>query len=299
MGIKAHPVRKGKRLDTSIVIPAGEAGVRLDQALGLLLPDLSVNARRKLIEAGAVRLDGRRVRKGDRVAAGQTLSVTLPEPTVPAPPDVLPDGLRIVARNDRYAAIAKPAGMHTENLPGRESESVERYLPLLLDVEAVLLNRLDSPTSGLVLAALLPQAVEAYGLMQDRGQTYKRYLAVVRGRLECPLDLRRALDTDDRRTVRLKDKDDPEPVRHTRVTPLRYAAAAEVTLVEAVIRKGRRHQIRAHLAGAGHPIVGDDVYGGHLPGDLRLFLHHAELTFPGFRAYDPPDWPIFKDNAKD
>ena len=71
---------------------------------------------------------------------------------------------------------------------------------------------------------------------------------------------------------------------------LNHATMPEaMTLLQITIQRGARHQIRAHLAAAGHPIVGDHLYGRH-PGRV-MYLHHAAISLPGFEAQCPPPWP--------
>lgn len=200
-----------------------------------------------------------------------------------------------------------------------------------------LLNRLDGPTSGILLAARTPQAADLFHAAENSGQATKTYLALVHGVLHGPATMRRALDTANRATTRVLPQDTPDTLRHTGVTPLGVMQAEEraegtsdvgdtarhdtampvapgtpCTLVRCVIRKGARHQIRAHLAALGHPIVGDTRYGTPdgtgttapmpppMPPDAprtacplapaTLFLHHARIELPGFRAACAPPW---------
>ncbi|HCG04069.1 MAG TPA: RNA pseudouridine synthase, partial [Desulfovibrio sp.] len=249
---------------------------------------------------------------------------------------------RVLAEADGLVALSKPGGLHSAAIAGSPAPSVEARLPALLG-EGVghegfprLLNRLDGPTSGILLAARTPQAAQRFHAAEDSGQMAKTYLALVHGTLEQPVTMRRALDTANRATTRVLQDDTPDPLRHTKVTPLGAMSAAwpdgtdappvdtqppdenatgaslpntPCTLVRCVIRKGARHQIRAHLAALGHPIVGDVRYGGgaDAEGNLpeapspaarqaglhaapTLFLHHARTELPGFRAACPPPW---------
>jgi 23S rRNA pseudouridine1911/1915/1917 synthase len=241
---------------------------------------------------------------------------------------------RVLAEADGLVALYKPGGLHSAAIAGSAAPNVEARLPALLgkgpEHEGFprLLNRLDGPTSGILLAARTPQAAQRFHAAEDSGQMAKTYLALVRGLLEQPVTVRRALDTANRATTRVLQDDTPDPLRHTEVMPLgtmnamgaalpcgeNATAGASLpntpcTLVRCVIRKGARHQIRAHLAALGHPIAGDVRYGGcaDAEGNIpaapspatrqagphaapTLYLHHTRTELPGFRAACPPPW---------
>ena len=251
---------------------------------------------------------------------------------------------RVLAEADGLVALYKPGGLHSAAIAGSAAPNVEARLPALLGEGAGhegfprLLNRLDGPTSGILLAARTPQAAQRFHAAEDSGRGAKTYLALVHGTLEHPVTVRRALDTANRATTRVLPDDTPDPLRHTEVTPLGEMDAMDAmhvawpdgtdappagtqppdenatgaclpsppcTLVRCVIRKGARHQIRAHLAALGHPIVGDTRYGGgadaegNLPAGPSpasrqaaptLYLHHARTELPGFRVACPPPW---------
>lgn len=173
---------------------------------------------------------------------------------------------------------------------------VPRVLALPLPAAApVLLNRLDKPTSGLVAAAFTEEAAQRFRDFEIRGAVEKRYLAVVLGEMTVPVTLRNALDTDNRKKTRALPWNAPDRTRHTLVTPLGPVrtlvpdAPEGCTLVAACIKRGARHQIRAHLAASGHPLAGDVLYGGGA--GFLLHLHHARLSMPGLDAFCPPPWP--------
>ena len=200
--------------------------------------------------------------------------------------------MRVVGQSTGFmAALFKPAGVHSEAIAGRPGLSAQACLPLFWPGRfAQLVNRLDQPTSGLLLVALTPEAAAAYRTQEDEGRVEKAYVALVRGRVERPFTIRRAMDAHDRKRVRVLDAETDDALRHTRVEPLRGMPDLDATIVRALIAKGARHQIRAHLAAAGAPIVGDELYGA---GGERggLYLHHFRVALPGFQAAAPPDWP--------
>ena len=262
------------------LVTPDEAGRRLDVLLAALAPDLGLRGRRRLIETGRVTVDGQIRKPGYRPLPGQAIAFeALPAPTCPP-------ALRLVARTSRYAALAKPAGLSSVHLAGGDLPSVEDFLPGLLP-GAVLVNRLDAATSGLLLAALDSEAAADYRRLEDSGQVHKTYLAVVHGRLPAPLAIARSLDTARRRKTAVLPADSSDLLRATAVRPLSYEPERDLTLVEAVIRKGARHQIRAHLAASGHPILGDALYGPPDASTGRLHLHHARIELPGFTAEAP------------
>ncbi|MDR3074404.1 MAG: hypothetical protein LBV01_06765, partial [Deltaproteobacteria bacterium] len=118
----------------------------------------------------------------------------------------------------------------------------------------------------------------------------------VRGVPATPLVLRGVLDTDTRRKTRVRPEPSPDPTRHTLVAPLPQAgplpeADGPLSVLLVRIHRGGRHQIRAHLADAGFPVLGDTLYGA--PEDaFPLHLHHAAIALPGFSAVCAPSWLI-------
>lgn len=264
-------------------VAAEHDGARLDRALEPFLPDAGLRQRRRLIDTGRVLLEGRPAQPGVKVRQGQRLTL-LPGQDAPARSVAVP----IAARTADYAALNKPAGLHSAALAGGGGQSLEAMLPALFPgITPRLLNRLDYLTSGLVLVALNVRAAKVFAAIKPADMV-KEYLAVVRGRLDEPLELKRKLDSADRKDTRVLGRLDPEPRNWTLVWP-EAALSGERTLVRVRIQAGARHQIRAHLAAAGLPIVGDPLYG-EAEEDGRLLLHHRLLEFPGFKARREPPW---------
>ena len=267
--------------------PIDEArhGQRLDKALEQLLPGSGLRLRRRLIESGRVHVEGRPATPGLKVRQGQRLDL-LPDEVSAKP---LPK-IRIVKRTMSFAALLKPAGMHSAAIAGLSEPCVEALLPgLFPDVQPVLLNRLDNLTSGLLLVALKPTARKDYAAL-DAMKVVKEYVAIVVGQLDEPLELRRSLDSDDRRRTRVLAKLDPERRNWTFVWP-EAELPGGLTRVRVQIHAGARHQIRAHLAAAMLPILGDPLYGEDNASAARLYLHHRRIAFPRFEAEAPEDWP--------
>jgi len=270
-------------------VEADRHGQRLDKALEQLLPDSGLRLRRRLIESGRVLVDGRGATPGLKVRQGQRLELLPGEVSAGPTPEIA-----IAARTARYAALVKPAGMHSAAISGRTEPCVEALLPdLFPDAQPSLLNRLDFLTSGLLLVALTPAAHKAYQAL-DPMKVVKEYVAIVAGELTEPLELKRALDADDRRRTRVLGRLDPERRNWTFVWPeaqLSGGPFGPLTLVRVQIYAGARHQIRAHLAAAWLPILGDPLYGEGNAQAARLYLHHRRMEFQGFKAEAPVDWP--------
>lgn len=207
-------------------------------------------------------------------------------------------GLRVVERTDLFAAVYKPGGVHSAAIAGKDDLSVEAALPALFpDAVPVLLNRLDFPTSGLLLVAFGPDGAETYRASEEAGGVRKFYLAVVHGRLDGMISVRNRLDTDDRPRTRTLAEEDADARRWTSVNALAHNHDRDTTLVRCLIMKGARHQIRAHLASLDHPIVGDTLYGdpdavtgGESGREPVLHLHHQRIELPGFCAEADPPW---------
>jgi len=287
-------------------VPSGCDGQRLDKVLEELFPGLGLRGRRRLCETGLVLLNARPAGPGVRVRAGQTIGLA------DADGEEAGGGvqeLRIVAWSGDHAALSKPAGLHSAALAGGAGVSAEAALPgLFPDAPGgrgpLLCTRLDRETSGLLLVAFGEAAREAFRSAEDAGLARKTYLAVVR----CPAGdvpperatLSWPLDTDGRRRTRVLPGTDEAagPLRRTEFVRL-CPAGDGLWLVAARILKGARHQIRAHLARAGLPILGDGLYGTEEEGGgggavPALHLHHFRLEIPGFSAETPPPWPLWE-----
>jgi 23S rRNA pseudouridine1911/1915/1917 synthase len=271
------------------------AGARLDRAVARLVPGSGLRLRRRLCETGRVLVDGRARGPGYKVRPGQIVALGAPQHEENAMPDAHPD-IRIIERTPLLAAVYKPGGVHSAAIAGKPGPSVEAALPALFaDAAPVLLNRLDFLTSGLLLVAVDSAGAEIYRAAEEAGEVRKFYLASVRGRLDGMTSVRNRLDTDDRATTRVLDEDDPDPRRWTDVTAMAHDHEADTTLVRCLIMKGARHQIRAHLAALGHPIVGDPLYGDASGGDggasgQAMLLHHQRVELPGLCAEADPPW---------
>jgi 23S rRNA pseudouridine1911/1915/1917 synthase len=259
---------------------------RLDALVRRSLPGLSRRLVARLIADGAVRVDGRRAGKGTLLRPGAM--VTLPDVGAgPAPEPALE--VPVVHEDESIVALDKPGGMRGHALDPRERGTVAAFLLARYpEVAAIgtplapgLVHRLDTGTSGLQLVARTAAAFAALRGALRTGRVEKRYLAVVTGepatgRIELPL----AHDPADRRRMIPARPGLRAWLAATDVRVL--SAAAGGTLVEAVIRTGVTHQVRAHLASRGTPVIGDPLYGGP-PGPLapgRHALHAARLSFP-------------------
>jgi 23S rRNA pseudouridine1911/1915/1917 synthase len=268
-----------------LVVPAEAAGQRVDVFVGERL-SLSRNRLKALFEADAVRVDGRKVKKGLSLSAGQKVLVELEDVAVGAVADASL-ALTVLFEDDALIAVDKPAGVPSQPLEPGETGTVANALvarwPALSAVgddprEAGLCHRLDVETSGVLLAA---KTKEAWATMRaafsEAGGVDKRYLALVRGPIadEGEIDLPLVHAGDHVRPA--FSGDEARPARSSFVVLQRHGAAS---LVEVRLFTGVLHQVRAHLAAIGAPIVGDTRYGGRAhPGLERFFLHAASLTF--------------------
>lgn len=249
-----------------------DAGQRVDRLIAARDPRVSRRVAAELCRSGCVRIDGRAARKGELARAGSEISVVLPELASARPdPDV---ALAVVLERDDLVVVDKPAGQPTAPLSADERGTlanglVARYPELAPlghgALEPGLLHRLDTHTSGLLLAARTARAFETLHDALHAGRLTKRYLAVIA-----------EADIADHGEITLPIA--PHPHKAKRVVAcqermLRGARAARTawrvvrrgpryTLLEITVSRAVRHQIRVHFAALGHPLVGDAVYGG-------------------------------------
>jgi len=275
----------------SLGVLPGESGVRLDRFLRNRFPGVPSRSVRFAIEGGAVRVGDAASPKGRILRDGETVTVaSLAEAAdwFPVASDL--PGASVAYEDAHVAVLCKPHDVHTEPQRPLEAGTLAGYLRALHPEAAeistapglTLLTRLDFATSGAVPAALTAQAWTFLRHEREMGAVGKRYLCLVEREVPEPIPIDYAIDSGGGGTVRVRvDSADPDPSRWTWIEPVGSAGAGR-TLVRATISRGKRHQIRAHLAAAGHPIVGDRRYAAvppEGPGKSRLMLHAEEVTF--------------------
>ena len=268
-------------MDERSIVAAGPSE-RLDHWLRGALPGLSRRLVHALIADGSVRIDGRRARKGDLVQTG--MRVTLPALPVLAPNSGLP--LTVLHEDAELVAIDKPGGVPSHPLDPRERDTIANALlaryPDTAPLAGGLAHRLDTGTSGVLLAA---RSAEMWAQLRAafRAKTVtKRYLAITSGVAPdaITVDLPLGHHPSDRR--RMVPARAGERSWAARSDVGRIATDGTVSLVAVTMRTGVTHQIRVHLAHLGHPVLGDPLYGGPACGlpEGRHALHAAALELP-------------------
>jgi 23S rRNA pseudouridine1911/1915/1917 synthase len=266
-----------------------EAGERLD-LLVARHGELSRTQAATLIANGQVQVNGGRERASYRAAVGDAVSVV-----VPAPPgrDIVPEQipLDIVYEDEHLLVVDKAAGMVVHPAPGHWTGTLVNALmgrgePLAEgggEDRAGLVHRLDKDTSGLLVVAKTDASHRILSSALAARQVTRRYAAVCWGHLAgdaLTVDQPIARDPRDRTRMAIVPTGKP-----ARTDFARLARFDSVDLLRAHLHTGRTHQIRVHLASVGHPVIGDDSYGGGggrklaaLP-PRRHFLHAAWLRF--------------------
>lgn len=276
-----------KRIHWNITVPAGDAGLRLDQALPRQCVGLSRTQARKLIGIGGVHVAGRRVCSCSRsVKGGEEIAVYCDG--LPLEPYAIPPAA-ILYRDTDVILLNKPAGVETQPTPARYQGTLYAALSELLSdpfrpqlaPSIGMVQRLDRDTSGVILFSISPRAHKPLTAAITAHTLHKTYLALVAGVVPPGKHEIKSLLARSHRDncVRSIAKGGKEAVTRYRL----IAASETCSLVEVTPITGRMHQIRVHLSEAGFPLLGDARYGGPQQlGDRtipRHMLHALSLDF--------------------
>ena len=267
---------------------------RLDAFLASSLDGLTRSQATRLIESGEVAVDGRAVSKSYKLAGGEGIAVTLPEPEpVEAVPQDIP--LDVVYEDADVIVVNKPSGMVVHPAPGHPDGTLVNALlyhcaGTLSGIGGALrpgiVHRIDRDTSGLIIAAK-NDAAHQYLSAQLADHTLARtYECIVVGKLRedrGTVDAPIARHPTDRKRMAVV-AGGREAVTHWEVIA-RYPG---YTHVRCRLETGRTHQIRVHMAYIGHPILGDTVYGAkkEVPGLTGQCLHAVGLRFLHPRTHE-------------
>lgn len=269
--------------------------MRVDRAAAELFDDFSRALLSEWIQRGALRVDGAVVKPRLRLLGGERLD--LEADLVPREDWTATDAVpfRVVHADPALLVVDKPPGVVVHPGAGNPRGTlVNGLLAAYPDLAALpragIVHRLDKDTSGLLLVARTPGAAQRLARRLAERVISRRYLAVVEGHLDGERIIDAPIGRDPRRRTRQAVRADGRPAR-TRVRAREHFRVH--TLVEAELETGRTHQIRVHLASAGHPLAGDSRYGarglvppaaadttiGVLRGFRRQALHAWKLAF--------------------
>ena len=254
----------------SLQVTAEHVALRLDRFLDDSLPELSRSQIKRLIDEGAVTLNGATSKPGFKLRGGEEICVILPDPLA-ATAEAEPIPLQILYEDPALVVVNKPAHLVVHPAPGHQSGTlVNALLHHCKDLSGVggelrpgIVHRLDKDTSG-VMVATKDDRTHRYLARQFKAHSIqRRYRALVHGlvaetmgTIDQPIGRhpvhRKKMSTVARSSRRAV----------TRWQVLRRYEADRMTLLDLSLETGRTHQIRVHMAGMNCPVVGDPLYGG-------------------------------------
>jgi 23S rRNA pseudouridine1911/1915/1917 synthase len=287
-----------QRIIRHIVAPE-ESKTRLDIVVAALVPGLTRSQVKRLADDGHISVDGRQGKPGDRVRPGQHLEVHLPAPVeAHAFPESIP--LTILYEDSHLLVVDKPAGMVVHPGAGvRSGTLVNALLHHCQDLSGIggvlrpgIVHRLDKSTSGLLVVAKNDGTYRALQAQFKEREVSKTYIAVVYGvpqSISGTIALPIGRHPVDRKRMSTRSRKGRMAITHWRV----IRRFLHFSILEADLVTGRTHQVRVHLQGIGHPVVGDPEYGGrrrskalmdpilhaHIESFSRQALHAHRLGF--------------------
>ncbi len=278
-------------IQRSLTVTEKHVGKRLDIFIAHFEAALSRSRIQEMIKEGLAFVNGKIEKPGYKVKLGEAITLDTPEKKVYA---VLPEPipLDVIFEDGHMIVLNKPPGLVVHPAPGNYTGTLVNALlyhygslpssgpPGSGRERAGIVHRLDKDTSGVMVVARTPEALRALSAQFKNRIVQKHYLALVAGVIKKgsgTIEAGLGRHVKDRKKISVHTRKAREAVSLFKVKE-RFKNA---TLVDVEIKTGRTHQIRVHLAHIGHPVLGDNVYGG--PGvmkrgdqDIPRQMLHAE-----------------------
>lgn len=297
-----------------------DEGLRLDYFLKTKFSEFGTRAIKRCCEQGFVTVNGKTAKANRKVKNKDRICITLPQITADA------ETLPVLAQNENFLAVYKKPFFHSEHRQAKNVLSAEFLIHSTINPGYILLNRLDYATSGILVAAKNPHAADTWKTWQEKQQIEKKYFAYAEGILSDKYRIDNAINSANTAKVSVSKE---HGSRITEINPFAVDPLHALSLADCTIYQGARHQIRAHLAYLGFPLVGDKKYGAKTcsfayfnalepaadllnspacsisppkiipaentyPNQDECFcLHHYQVRSPGFCAFAFP--PFFYD----
>lgn len=290
-----------------IMIKENEAGQRLDKMLAKYLNEAPKSFLYKMLRKKNITLNGKKAAGNEILSCGDEVKLFLSDETIARFSSSLvqytKEKLDILYEDENILLINKPAGMLSQKASDSDESVVEHLITYLLtsgqlkeqDLKTFkpsVCNRLDRNTSGMIAAGKSLAGLQELSRLFQNRTLEKYYLCLVEGDIEEPTRIRGYLKKDvktNQVTVTAGETADASAIE-TEYRPLKRGE--DTTLLEVHLITGKTHQIRAHLASQGHPVIGDYKYGNRRNNDryqkaygLKYQLLHAyRLVFPGLEG---------------
>lgn len=236
--------------------------------------NISNSKAKDLIDKGLVRAEGKKV----MIARGEISTNT--KFTVKHPAEV-----KVIFEDENIIAVDKPAFLTADEVSKKFKK-------------AILLNRLDKETSGVMMFAKTEEfrvkAIKEFAA----NRVYKEYVAVVDGRVIDEIEIDKPILTTRERKGSAKSKIDMKKGKPAKTTVYPMLVEGKKSKIKVLIESGRTHQIRVHLNSVGLPIIGDSVYGKAAPNINRVLLHSKKTKIFDyeFEAKEPREFNVYEFN---